>query len=341
MSQESSKWLNTMTLIGFTDKRGNAWHYREDMQGDEPNHYQGAIPEADVLRRLFNFDVLDTPVFVRANGEFHMVKGRKAMMTNDTNEVLGVFKEGYQGHSYQEWLVKNVSSLLNGRLGIASAGLLKNRAVAWVQVEAPETVNTKEGVAFRPFLLATTSYDGSLASTYKNGAQMVVCDNTLAAALGERAKTYRIKHTKNSGFQIVSAQEAFGLISETAEHFEAEVSRLCQWEVTARQFDEFLAKLAPVPELKEGDNTRGRTLAISKAETIKNLYETDERASPWRGTAFGVLQATNTYAHHEASIRGGVHRGIRNMENVVSGKFEAYDNDVMSLLAKVCEREYA
>ena len=27
MSQETSQWLNTRTLIGFTDKRGNAWHY--------------------------------------------------------------------------------------------------------------------------------------------------------------------------------------------------------------------------------------------------------------------------------------------------------------------------
>jgi hypothetical protein len=31
-------------LIGFTDKRGHAWHYRPEEQGDEPNHYPGAIP---------------------------------------------------------------------------------------------------------------------------------------------------------------------------------------------------------------------------------------------------------------------------------------------------------
>lgn len=34
MSSETSTWLNTSTLIGFTDQRGHAWHYRADDQGD-------------------------------------------------------------------------------------------------------------------------------------------------------------------------------------------------------------------------------------------------------------------------------------------------------------------
>jgi hypothetical protein len=50
-----------MTLIGFTSKRGNAWHYRQEDQGNEPNHYPDAIPMDDVLRRLFNFEVWETP----------------------------------------------------------------------------------------------------------------------------------------------------------------------------------------------------------------------------------------------------------------------------------------
>jgi hypothetical protein len=53
MSRETLTHLNTQTLIGYTSKRGQAWHYRADYQGSEPNHYQHAIPVADVRRRLF------------------------------------------------------------------------------------------------------------------------------------------------------------------------------------------------------------------------------------------------------------------------------------------------
>ena len=55
MSRETAQWLNTYTLVGFTDQRGHAWHYRMDLQGVETNHYSAAIPVDDVLRRLFNW----------------------------------------------------------------------------------------------------------------------------------------------------------------------------------------------------------------------------------------------------------------------------------------------
>ena len=52
MSEETVHDLNSSTLIGNTDARGTAWHYRAEHQGDEPNHYPGPIPVADVQRRL-------------------------------------------------------------------------------------------------------------------------------------------------------------------------------------------------------------------------------------------------------------------------------------------------
>ena len=69
MSQETLTWLNTQTLIGFTEKRGNAWHYREQNQDTEGNHYPGAIPIDDVLRRLFNFDVIEQPLYITIPGD--------------------------------------------------------------------------------------------------------------------------------------------------------------------------------------------------------------------------------------------------------------------------------
>ena len=53
MSRETLQHLNTNTLIGNTDARGTAWHYRAEEQGAETNHYPGPIPVRDVERRLF------------------------------------------------------------------------------------------------------------------------------------------------------------------------------------------------------------------------------------------------------------------------------------------------
>ncbi len=334
MSQETSGWLNTMTLIGYTDKRGMAWHYRIEDQGAESNHYPGAIPLDDVLRRLFNFTVDDEPLFIRRNGGFIEVEGRKAVVTSDTHDVLGVFKSGYQGHQYQEWLLENVGTILDDDLGIGSAGLLRNRAQAWVSVEVPDSITTPEGVEFRPNLLATTSFDGSLATTYKRVVQIVVCDNTRDAALGEDGQQFKVKHTKYSGFKITNAREALAVVHTMSEDFTEEVANLTAWKVSDADFLRLLDVMVPVPE-GEDASKRGVTVAENKRAELIQMYHNDERVAPWKGTAFGVGQAYNTWTHHKAIVRKGVPRVVRNMENVVTGKMGMMDSKVLEALSVI------
>lgn len=337
MSQETSEWLNTRTLIGFTEKRGHAWHYRESDQGTEPNHYPQAVPVDDVLRRLFNFTVDPHPIYVR-DGEggvvddpdYLEVPNRKAWRCSDNGDVLGIFTDTYQGHQYPDWLLDTVASILDADLGIGSAGLLKNRAQAWVSVEVPDNITTPEGVQFRPHLLACTSFDGSLASTFKRAITNTVCDNTMAAALNERGQEYRVKHTVGSAVRLAEAREALAIVYTLADDFTAEVERLCAWEVNERQFGKHLELIIPCPK----DATDVLKSRITKQkDQVLHLYEEDDRVAPWKGTAWGVLQAHNTWWHHVAQVRGD--RALRNMGAMVSGEIERRDAEVLEKLLVV------
>lgn len=329
MSKETSAWLNTMTLIGFTSQRGNAWHYREEDQGTEPNHYADAIPVDDVLRRLFNFTVEETPLYIRGNGGYVEVENRKAMVTSDTSDVLGIFKGGYSGHAYKEWLIENVASILDDDLGIGSAGLLRNRAQAWVSIEVPETITTPEGIEFRPNLVACTSFDGSLATTYKRTVGIVVCDNTLSGALGEEGQAFKVKHSRYSAMKIADAREALAIVHSMGEAFAAEVAELCATKVSDAAWRKVLDIVIPLPE----DEGRGLTMANNKRDEVINLYRSDARCAPWTGTAYGVLQTFNTWNHHYASVRKGVPRVVRNMENVVTDKMANADAGILAAVA--------
>lgn len=329
MSQETQEWLSTQTLIGFTEKRGNAWHYRK---GDK-NHYPGAIPEDDVLKRLFNWEVMETPLRFTFNGRSKTIPNQKAMYRSDNGDVLGIFKDSYQGHGYTEWLLDNVKSILSSDLAVGSAGLLKNGAQAWVSIEMEEMFKSKNDVLFRPHLLACTSFDGSIATTYKRCIQVVVCDNTLTAGLSEKGQTYKLKHTKYSSVKIGDAREALAVIFDTAEDFEKELETLTSNKVSAKQFENILDILVPVPE--DEKNKRGITVAEKKRDEISALYANDDRAAQWNGTQFGVLQAFNTWNHHFAQVRKGAPRIVRNMENVVSDKMNNADNAILNALNQV------
>ena len=84
MSAETIAWLNNNVLIGFTDQRGHAWHYRASAESAEPNHYSGAIPIADVQRRLFNWKAVFGEVFTRTRQHGIRRSSRRAVVASDT-----------------------------------------------------------------------------------------------------------------------------------------------------------------------------------------------------------------------------------------------------------------
>ena len=151
MSRETLTHLNTQTLIGYTSKRGQAWHYRADHQGAEPNHYEHAVPVADVRRRLFHWSPVEADVQAVTIDETGVQTftdpTRKAIVRPDTGAILGIFRTGYKVHDYDQWLINNVEGILDADLHIGSAGLLRGGAVAWVQVEMADTLNAA-GVEF-------------------------------------------------------------------------------------------------------------------------------------------------------------------------------------------------
>lgn len=70
MSRETLNWLNTNTLIGFTDKLGHAWHWRAQEQDGTSNHYPGPIPVTDVQDRVFGWlDGRQPPAGHRGRGQ--------------------------------------------------------------------------------------------------------------------------------------------------------------------------------------------------------------------------------------------------------------------------------
>lgn len=325
MSQETLTWLNQNTLIGFTDKRGEAWHYRASEQGEEPNHYPGAIPVADVKRRLFGWAPVEgtvtTTVEIGGKTITMEVPSHKSYIHPETGELLGIVGKGQALHTYGKWLVDNTAMILDdGEMGIGSAGLLKGGARAWVQIELDETVDGPGGIQHRPFFTAATVLDGSMSTTYQRGTQLVVCDNTLAMALNESgAARILVPHKSGSEARIQEIREKVGLLYQQGQDFNAEMDKLLTTPVSDREWEQFVA--AYLENDRPTEKGRGLTNWDNAHDALTKLYRTDERCSAWTGTAWGALQAANTYEHHVRTVKNveGGH-AERNQLNVISGR---------------------
>lgn len=361
MSQETIEYLNSGNNIklGFTAQRGElyAWHYDAELaaqnldDGHAQQYYTGAVPVSDVLADILNWQALTAPVsYTDQNGVLRETTDQ-VIYRSDTGEALKTgFKDGYQIHQFSEFMmektslvtglsVADIANINNGTaadmLQIASVGVLKSGSQFWTQFELPETVKTvKHNVEFRPSLMFGTSHDGTIASQWGLVHTMIVCDNTFAAARGEASKSaVKVKHTKYSHNSIASAGDALGLVREAGNDFAVEIDNLIETKVTGAQFIKFLDVFNTIPDA----DGRGKTMAEAKREQLLTLWMNDERVAPFVGTAFGVLQLTNTYNQHIASVHAGTDRTEKRYSDLLTGKLAKRDSETMDVLSKILQ----
>lgn len=343
MSRETLNWLNENTLIGFSDKRGRAWHYR---QGAD-NHYTGAVPVEDVRKRLFDWHAVEQPILVGENlkNDFDEdvilpgapVPGFKAWVHPKTSEVLGVHKDTRALHQYDEWLLDVAEPILGEGVEIGTAGVLRGGRIAWVQFEVPETFQTPEGVTFRPFVLARSSMDGSVATTFSRSITNTVCDNTMAVAATEHGgQRIVFRASGDNTEKLASAREALGLIDATAADFTQQVATLTATPFTASDFFKLSEIVVPGERPEDGDKRAWShwERVQEKREYLFDLYRFDERVGGWAGTAFGAWQAFNTYDQHERKLRSS-NRVERNQLFVVKGQQDRQDAKILQTIMEL------
>jgi phage/plasmid-like protein (TIGR03299 family) len=354
MSKETAEWLNGGNILVGYD--APTWWRNDDLIADlgiESPFYPGAVPVEAVRTRLLDFEVASFPSAslrpvtgdtdpsvptVQIDGQTYRVvvdDKRKAVGPTDADATFGVFSNGYdtENHQFKDVLLAQTANILDDDLGIESAGLLSNRAVAWVTVSVPHTTTTPDGVEFRPRLTAASSFDGTIASQWARAFGLPVCDNTLAGVLAEQVdQKIKVRHTRHSGLRIADAREALAIVHTMSDEFSEAINELCSQKVTQAQWDKVLDALVPMPE-EEG---RALTVASNKRDALTGLYGSDPRCEPWKGTRFGVLQTFNTFDQHFGTVRGETHRAEKNMLSVINGGTAKKDATVLDTLSLVC-----
>lgn len=263
---------------------------------------------------------------------------RQVIARESTNDVHGVFgADSYTVHQFEDTLVDKLANVVGespADLHVVSAGLLSKGAEGWVSIATADLYQTPQGVEYYPFLMGSTAHNGTLASTFLFHINMVICDNTRAAALGNRrARRASVKHTKFSATQLERVQIALGF--ETAcETFESEVKFLSEIDVTIQQFEQILAEVAPI---SDDDSKAKVTRRENERDALRTLYRTDSRVSHWQGTAFGVLQALNTFEQWERPTRGETIAVARTMREAITGKVAETETSNRELILKVLD----
>ncbi|QGJ90090.1 hypothetical protein HWC80_gp050 [Mycobacterium phage Indlulamithi] len=356
MSQETMEWLNKYILVGNCKARPNAWHNRPEFReanGLEENHFQDPIPYRVVVDRLFNwkaisapkanlipvpkrdanwFDADGNPFKIVMSSEYdykkrEIIGGEQGIVKSDTLEHIATHSGKYKIHDYEQWLLQLQSNVIGDTLSILGAGLLRNGAQAYVQVALPETVqDNNSGMEFVPYIMGSTSLDGSIPSTYSAGSLLVVCDNTRDGAIAQAnqsGRIYKAKHTSKSldTDSIKDVQQALGIVHQTAESMKHEFAELAAIDMNRRQTLKVLDIIQPIPKEKDGATKRQVVIAENKREGLLHaIFRDPTGGAEWKNTALGLSNGVSTYFTWNTSVKGN--RLERNAEKAIKAGVE-------------------
>lgn len=299
-------------MHGITDTDGYVWY------GQEPWHGLGrklpAAADGDFLRHeVFCWDAEERNVYVAdANTP---AEGYKALVRSDNGDLLSIQKSSYGTVQYHEAL-----ALLDAAAGnearYISAGTLFGGKRAFVLADIPSATFDVAGHEMRPYLLLSTSHDGSRAIRCLFTPVYVVCNNTETAAIwgrdGRHANVLKIEHTRNAKRRVdiaaqlvANARSYFGAFHEAA-------LVLVNQRFTTTDMRDLAEILFRERSRKHGGFTDGTMEARSK---VISLFEGGQRANVAPGTKWAAFNAVTEYVDHHIQRRSASSR----FEAITSG----------------------
>lgn len=183
-----------------------------------------------------------------------------------------------------------------------AAGTLRDGKQAWILARLPDEIliGGDKAEAHVPYLMATNSFDGSLAVGLHSTFTRVVCANTVRIGVNGAKSSFRIRHTESMEGRVAEARAALGLVFAHTELWAAEMERLVTIDISDGDVEEFLAKLLPV---KASSTPSMPNSVLNRRSVIRDMYLHTPDLDNVRGTAYGLLQATADFADHRLPVK--------------------------------------
>lgn len=252
-----------------------------------------------------NWEIKETPVrFVTEAAGLQPYAEQKVLYRSDSNAPLSVVSQRYKVVQPSEILefYRDLSEISGFEL--ETAGVLKGGRTIWALARTGQSATLKGNDVTNGYVLLATACDGSLATTAQFTSIRVVCNNTLAVALGDSSSAVKVRHSTTFNPQVVKAK--LGISVATWDEFMYRMKALSERKVKTTEAFNFFVHVfaAPVGAPAGLTNERAMTKAMS-------LYEGRGRGaelSSAKGTAFGLLNSVTEFVDHERRARSSDYR---------------------------------
>jgi phage/plasmid-like protein (TIGR03299 family) len=224
--------------------------------------------------------------------ELH-VDGHFATVRSDTWQVLGVVGSRYSIIQNRDAFATFDALVGEGEAIYHTAGVLGKGERIWLLAKLPDYIRVNGGDVVEKYLLLTNSHDGSGPVRVKLTPIRVVCENTLALALGGDEQEVRIRHTAQAESKLKEAHEILGLTNKLYTDLDHIFNSMSEKHIDGRALVEYVKSIFPA--IHDLEN-RSRITQIR--DKVFELAETGRGAEFSRGTVWGAYNAVTEFVDH-------------------------------------------
>jgi phage/plasmid-like protein (TIGR03299 family) len=241
-------------------------------------------------------------------GSLQKYPEQKVLYRSDTKVPLSVVSKRFKVVQPTEILEFYRNLIEVGGYQLETAGVLKEGRKLWALARTGQSVTLKGRDTVNGYLLLATACDGTLATTAQFTSVRVVCNNTLAVALGEGAGAVKVPH--RSAFDAHAVKQQLGIAINGWSEFADGMKALADCRIRDKTVERFLEKVFASVRTDAG----GKVAPIVNehaVQRVRSLYTGRGKGADLpsaKGTAWGLLNSVTEYVDHYRRAHSGDHR---------------------------------
>lgn len=155
------------------------------------------------------------------------------------------------------------------------------------------------GDKFTPYVLFRNSFNGGYALQACVCPLRIVCQNQFNISFRDTENTITLKHSKNVNDRMREAQIVLANTVNYLHNLQKQAEVWAGQHVTARDINTVINALFPI---KDTMSERQKTVIMNKIMAFRQAYEAEDNRA-FRGTAWGIINASTDFYTHEAPVR--------------------------------------
>lgn len=257
---------------------------------------ESALNSEDALEMSgLNWNVIQRPIMT---SNYDLIPGYKANIRDTDNRVLGVVTDRYRVVQNAEAFAFT-DALLGEGVKYETAGSLQNGRKIWLLAKLPDKYII-EGDQIEPYLVFSSSHDGSGSIKVAMTPIRVVCQNTLNIALSTAKRVWSTVHVGDPAAKMEEAHNTLLLAEKYMGRLGMEFSRLSKIKLSDQKVKEYIELLLPMDE--QPTETHRKNITRIREDMKLRYFEAPDLRHVGKN-AYRFLNAVSDFATHAKPLR--------------------------------------